>query len=103
MPSLRVLWRVLACAVVTAFFAALTPAARLVARDEAKVARLQAKLSGRWGRALCAILGVERSVQGAVPAGAAFLVASNHVSYLDILVLLAGGDAGPLEDLLRLC
>lgn len=87
MPSPRVLWRVFACALVTFFFAALTPAARLVARDGAKVARLQAKLSGRWGRALCAILGVERSVEGTVPDGAAFLVASNHVSYLDILVL----------------
>jgi 1-acyl-sn-glycerol-3-phosphate acyltransferase len=81
------LWRVPVCAAVTFFFAALTPLARLIGRDEAGVARLQAKLSGRWGRTLCAILGVERTIEGTVPAGPAFLVASNHVSYLDILVL----------------
>jgi 1-acyl-sn-glycerol-3-phosphate acyltransferase len=84
---LRVLWRVPACALVTFFFAALTPAARLLSGDPARVASLQARLSGRWGRALCAILGVERTVEGSIPNGRAFLVASNHVSYLDILVL----------------
>jgi 1-acyl-sn-glycerol-3-phosphate acyltransferase len=72
---------------VTAFFAALTPAARLLSGDPARVTSLQARLSGRWGRALCSILGVERTVEGSIPDGKAFLVASNHVSYLDILVL----------------
>lgn len=36
---------------------------------------------------MCAILGVRREVTGPVPRGGAFLVASNHVSYIDILVL----------------
>jgi len=36
---------------------------------------------------MCAILSIRREVDGAVPATGVFLVASNHVSYLDILVL----------------
>ena len=87
MPSLRSLWRVPACVLVTMAFAALTPLARLFRNDAADVARLGARFSGRWGRTMCAILGVERTIEGAIPEGAAFLVASNHVSYLDILVL----------------
>jgi 1-acyl-sn-glycerol-3-phosphate acyltransferase len=86
-PQIRILWRIPACIVVTAFFAALTPIARLAGRDAAGVARLGARFAGRWGRVLCAILGVERRIEGVVPDGPAFLVASNHLSYLDILVL----------------
>jgi 1-acyl-sn-glycerol-3-phosphate acyltransferase len=40
-----------------------------------------------WGRAMCAILAVERDVLGSVPEGGVFLVAANHLSYVDILVL----------------
>ena len=36
---------------------------------------------------MCAILSVRRDVEGPVPREGVFLVASNHVSYLDILVL----------------
>jgi 1-acyl-sn-glycerol-3-phosphate acyltransferase len=72
---------------VTALFAAMTPVARLLVRASPGLARELARISGRWGRALCAILGVERTVEGAIPAGGAFLVACNHLSYLDILVL----------------
>jgi 1-acyl-sn-glycerol-3-phosphate acyltransferase len=36
---------------------------------------------------MCAILSVRRDVLGNVPSGGAFLVAANHLSYLDILVL----------------
>jgi 1-acyl-sn-glycerol-3-phosphate acyltransferase len=36
---------------------------------------------------MCAVLSVRRDVVGTVPSGAPFLVASNHLSYLDILVL----------------
>ena len=87
MPFLRSLWRIPACALVTMAFAALTPAARLFLRDPAALARLGARLAGRWGRMMCAILGVERTIEGSIPDGPAFLVASNHVSYLDILLL----------------
>jgi 1-acyl-sn-glycerol-3-phosphate acyltransferase len=39
-----------------------------------------------WARALCALLSVRIRVRGALPRGT-FLVAANHVSYLDIMVL----------------
>lgn len=39
-----------------------------------------------WGRLLCRILGIRVRVLGAPPRGT-FLVASNHLSYVDILVL----------------
>ena len=87
MPFLRSLWRVPACVLVTMAFAALTPLARLFHRDPERLARLGARAAGLWGRTMCAILGVERTIEGSVPEGPAFLVASNHVSYLDILLL----------------
>ena len=36
---------------------------------------------------MCAILSIRREVEGPIPTDAVFLVASNHVSYIDILVL----------------
>jgi 1-acyl-sn-glycerol-3-phosphate acyltransferase len=39
-----------------------------------------------WGRLMCAILGVRRHVEGEPPRGC-FVVAANHLSYLDIFVL----------------
>lgn len=36
---------------------------------------------------MCAILSIERDVLGPIPVDGAFLVASNHLSYVDILVL----------------
>jgi 1-acyl-sn-glycerol-3-phosphate acyltransferase len=39
-----------------------------------------------WAKALCSILRLEVRVEGTPPRGA-FLVASNHLSYLDIVVL----------------
>ena len=87
MPSLRSLWRVPACVLVTLAFAAMTPVARLFRRDAPGVARLGARVAGGWGWTMCAILGVERTIEGAIPQGPAFLVAANHVSYVDILLL----------------
>lgn len=40
-----------------------------------------------WGRILCALLGVRVRLEGSVPRGRSFLVASNHLSYLDIMLL----------------
>lgn len=48
--------------------------------------KLGARCCHLWGRALCKILGIQVTVTGPVPKGF-FLVASNHVSYVDILVL----------------
>jgi 1-acyl-sn-glycerol-3-phosphate acyltransferase len=85
---LRVAYRVPAAVLVTAFFAAIPATARLVARRRPDaVLRLGTWACRGWGRALCAILRVERNVTGPIPHGGVFLVASNHLSYLDILVL----------------
>ena len=49
-------------------------------------ARIGSRCCGFWARALCALIGVRRSVHGAPPR-VPCVVTSNHVSYLDILVL----------------
>lgn len=49
-------------------------------------ARLGARCCHAWGKALCAIFRIEVTLVGKPPRGR-YLVASNHVSYLDILVL----------------
>lgn len=73
---------------VTAFFAVLPPALRLVVRGEAARARLGARLASAWGWSLCTLLGVKREVRGRIPRhDGAYVVASNHLSYLDIVVL----------------
>jgi len=72
----------------TAAFAVIPAAARLVAgRRRRSVVRLGAASCRGWGRAMCAILGIEREVLGHVPNHGVFLVAANHLSYVDILVL----------------
>jgi 1-acyl-sn-glycerol-3-phosphate acyltransferase len=50
------------------------------------VARVGSYASWRWSRWLCSILGI-RVLASGKPAGRPYVVASNHVSYLDILVL----------------
>lgn len=62
--------------------------ARLVTAGRPRAfARIAARATWRWSRAICAILGIERVVRGTPPQGGAALVAANHVSYLDVLVL----------------
>jgi 1-acyl-sn-glycerol-3-phosphate acyltransferase len=74
--------------VLTAFFAAIPPLVRVVTPGRRRTAgRVGAAACRLWGCAMCAILGVRREVEGRIPSGGAFLVASNHLSYLDILVL----------------
>lgn len=55
-------------------------------------ARLHRLFIGGWARAVVAVLGVRLSVEGEPPQGPFFLV-GNHLSYLDIPVLLASVDA----------
>jgi 1-acyl-sn-glycerol-3-phosphate acyltransferase len=50
--------------------------------------RLGAALQRRWGRGILAVIGSEVVVEGAPPSGA-FVVVSNHLSYLDVPVLAA--------------
>jgi 1-acyl-sn-glycerol-3-phosphate acyltransferase len=72
----------------TAVFAAIPAIARLIAPGRSQAAgRVGASACRLWGRTMCAILSVRCDVEGKVPHEGAFLVASNHVSYLDILVL----------------
>lgn len=70
----------LACALVT-------PATRAVTLGSL---RAQAWVGSRtvrlWGRIMCRILGVKVRVEGAPPRGC-FVMAANHLSYLDIIVL----------------
>ena len=63
-------------------------ALRLVLADRSRpFGRIAARATRLWSRAVCAIIGIERDVQGAPPADGGALVASNHVSYIDIVVL----------------
>jgi 1-acyl-sn-glycerol-3-phosphate acyltransferase len=84
---LRAGWRLAAAAVVTlaSYLLALAASAcrpvstRLSVRGQGLAYQL-------WSKGLCAIFGVRVSVRGAPPAPP-FLLVSNHLSYLDILVL----------------
>jgi 1-acyl-sn-glycerol-3-phosphate acyltransferase len=85
---LRLAYKLPAAVLVTVFFAAIAAAFGLVAPRRGKAAgRVGAACCRLWGQTMCAILGVRREVVGSVPRGGVFLVAANHVSYLDILVL----------------
>jgi 1-acyl-sn-glycerol-3-phosphate acyltransferase len=85
--SLRMLFKGAAAALAT-LLAILPPVvvriATLGARNPA--ARVGARCCHAWGKALCRVFRIEVTLAGKAPRGA-FLVASNHVSYLDILVL----------------
>lgn len=89
MRPLRVAIKLPLVILATAFFAAIPATARLVPRmlGPARILRIGARACSGWGRVVCAILGVRRDVAGPVPHDGVFLVASNHLSYLDILVL----------------
>jgi 1-acyl-sn-glycerol-3-phosphate acyltransferase len=85
---LRIGYKIPAVVATTLFFATIPAVARLVAPGRRRaVARIGAWSCRCWSRAMCAILSVRREVDGPVPSAGVFLVASNHVSYLDILVL----------------
>lgn len=80
-------FRVVLYALVTFLCAALPAVVRIVTFGADRPARVSARWAQQvWCRAGCALLGVRREVHGAPPEGV-FVVASNHLSYLDILVL----------------
>ena len=88
MRAIRILWRAGATLLATFGCVALPLAGRLVLAGRPRaIARLGAWSTSLWGRMMCGILGVERDVRGVVPKDGVFLVAANHLSYLDILVL----------------
>lgn len=51
--------------------------------------RIGARACHFWARTLCPVIGLRIRVSGPVPRETPFLVAANHLSYLDILVLAA--------------
>ncbi len=88
MRWLRIAYKLPAVLLTTAAFAAIPAMARLVAPGRRlAVGRVGAEACRLWGRTMCAILSVRCQVEGKVPRDGVFVVASNHLSYLDILVL----------------
>jgi 1-acyl-sn-glycerol-3-phosphate acyltransferase len=57
-------------------------------RSEAGSAAVRRGVTRRWAAACCRVMGVRIHLDGAPPGGPGFLV-SNHVSYLDIPVLMS--------------
>ena len=60
----------------------------LARRRYATWRKVRSGIKRRWGRACLAVLGCQVTVRGAAPAPPCLLV-SNHISYVDILVLAA--------------
>ncbi len=85
--SLRALLRVPAVAFVTLLASGTMTAVRpliLVAPSIQLAVRNAAFRS--WGRAMCRIMGIRTKVEGSAPSGRFFLV-TNHVSYVDVILL----------------
>ena len=88
MRWIRIAYKLPAVLLTTVFFASIPALARLLAPGRRRaVARVGAVSCRFWGKTLCAILRIRCDVLGPVPSDGVFLVASNHVSYVDILVL----------------
>ena len=47
-----------------------------------------------WAARMLAIMGIRLAVQGTPPQGGPLLVVSNHVSWLDIVIMMAAAQAG---------
>lgn len=85
---LRAGLRVLGIILVTIVTLVLWGLAGLWPRDARANAALRRGVARRWSSACCRVMGARVHVEGQPPAGPGFLV-SNHVSYLDIPVLMS--------------
>jgi len=82
-------WRIPLASLVTLACAVVPPAARIFTFGSLRAqSRIGTRMGQLWGRLMCAILGVRLIVDGQPPKGC-FVMAANHLSYLDILVLNA--------------
>jgi 1-acyl-sn-glycerol-3-phosphate acyltransferase len=87
MDRLRLAVRIAATTVVTAVAAIAPATVAVVTRGAARPAAwIGSRVGHLWSRALCAVLGIEVRAHGRPPHGP-FLVASNHLTYLDVVVL----------------
>jgi 1-acyl-sn-glycerol-3-phosphate acyltransferase len=87
MKVVRVFWRTSAMVIATGLAALPGALLRLLGLSRRRVAaRIGSRSCSFWGRAACFVLGIRRTVSGA-PHGRPFIVAANHLSYIDILVL----------------
>lgn len=87
MNLLRVFLKMSALLLVTAGSALAAAAARALSRGRLRPsAWAGSRACAVWSKLACAILGIRRSVRGR-PEGVPFLVAANHLTYLDIWVL----------------
>jgi len=86
--AVRALLRVLALFLVTLLTLITWGLVSLWPRDEAGSAAVRRRVTQRWAAACCRVMGARIHLDGTPPAGPGFLV-SNHVSYLDIPVLMS--------------
>jgi 1-acyl-sn-glycerol-3-phosphate acyltransferase len=88
MTALRVAWKLFALTVFTGSRIFLLLGARMIAPlfPRAHV-RLEDRIARNWGRIAARILGVHVSCSGPLPQPP-FLLVSNHLSYLDVLVYM---------------
>ena len=87
MTIIRVLYRSLGLILITGASVAIPLLARILTLNSTSLsARVGSRALSFWSRSLCTILGVRIRATGR-PSGEIYLVASNHVSYLDIWVL----------------
>ena len=86
----RLVWRgtALLLAALAAWFPLLLLRPFLLRRSAGAWRTFRRAVLRRWGRASLAILGCRATVRGAPPSGP-FLLVSNHLSYVDILLLSA--------------
>lgn len=90
MAILRSAWRLLGLGMLTAICGiGMALSAAFTKQHSTARCRAHSFWVGMWSRGSCRLLGIQVSIEGTPPSGG-FLLASNHLSYLDIIVLWCG-------------
>lgn len=93
MTALRVAWKVLALSIFTGSRALMILGARALAPlSSGSLAERENRIARSWGRGTARILGMRVSTTGTRPEPP-FLLVSNHLSYMDVLVYMGLLDA----------